>query len=844
MGVIFLKVLNLSIVAGWLILAIVFLRAVFKSVPKWIMCTLWALVGLRLLFPFSLESIFSLIPSAETVPQSIIYSAEPEIHTGFAAANTVINPVVKTTFAPEVSSSVSPLKLLTDIFGIVWITGIGAMLIFALISYLRTRKKTAASVPVADQKYRVYECDDIESPFILGLLRPSIYIPSGMDAHTFESVYAHESAHIKRKDYIWKPLGFLLLSVYWFNPLMWMAYIMLSRDIEAACDEKVIGNMDKYERAAYSKALLACGKRERRISVCPLSFGETGVKGRVRSILNYKKPAFWIILVALTACVVLAICFLTNPKTKADDTEKNIMAENKVYGDDEIGSRAYKCTDTTVINTQTGLSNDQLELRLYSDGTLGYSQPIYSSHMPMGNWYIENNVLITKEDFAGPKYNYFDIVDGKLVYRESGSNGFLFYNLKDGTVFEEAHTISKVARNYEPAFTSDTQDTAAYIQNWFDFRSNGNMISSFHFTGNSPSERISIGLYDDDTCIMDFGKAGYARDGHYMFTQNGLEIEAYNGYLRLVFKLAWNKKDALEIYDGFKADGIVFNAELSSPRYEDLGLYDGIMLQHYNLDYAEPKPQFEFTEHDLYPTPEVSGKAYQCIDDRLIQGDWSNRLTIELYEDHSINFPQPPYSSYLVMGMWYTENDLVYFGDNVFKIVDGDLVYVSGNGFPFYNVEEGMVFKYKEDLTEKSSGKRVGLSVGGNIPYGHEIDDSYETKPALSYEEDKEVGGKTYKCTDETVLERVGTSNDMLVISLYDNGDMSYTQPLISSYIPFDGKWSIEDGRLVLRDGGYINYFDMVDGNLVFVKEGSSGFGFFNIPDGAVFTRQYDISGY
>ncbi|MBR6474401.1 MAG: hypothetical protein IKS98_03020 [Lachnospiraceae bacterium] len=833
MGVIFLKVLNLSIVAGWLILAIVFLRAVFKSVPKWIMCTLWALVGLRLLFPFSLESIFSLIPSAETVPQSIIYSAEPEIHTGFAAANTVINPVVKTTFAPEVSSSVSPLKLLTDIFGIVWITGIGAMLIFALISYLRTRKKTAASVPVADQKYRVYECDDIESPFILGLLRPSIYIPSGMDAHTFESVYAHESAHIKRKDYIWKPLGFLLLSVYWFNPLMWVAYIMLSRDIEAACDEKVIGNMDKYERAAYSKALLACGKRERRISVCPLSFGETGVKGRVHSILNYKKPAFWIILVALTACVVLAICFLTNPKTKADDTEKNIMAENKAYGDDEIGSRAYKCTDTTVINTQTGLSNDQLEIRLYSDGTLGYSQPIYSSHMPMGNWYIENNVLITKEVFAGPKYNYFDIVDGKLVYRESGSNGFLFYNLKDGTVFEEAHTISKVARNYEPAFTSDTQDTAAYIQNWFDFRSNGNMISSFHFTGNSPSERISIGLYDDDTCIMDFGKAGYARDGHYMFTQNGLEIEAYNGYLRLVFKLAWNKKDALEIYDGFKADGIVFNAELSSPRYEDLGLYDGIMLQHYNLDYST-------YQEDLYS--KVAGKVFWCVDDRLIQNDWSNTLILKFYEDGSVDYPMPFYSSLIKQGYWYTDEEHIYFCGLCFDYVDGNLVLKDGK-FRYYNVEEGMVFKYKEDLTEKSSGVMKPDLGMLTIPSGHETDQDFLTKAAPSYEEDKEVGGKTYICNVDDYESRLSLGEDSLKIYLFDNGDMTYSQPLYSSYLPFRGKWYIEDDKLVLKDNG-LSYFDIVDGNLVYRAAESVGLMSYNIKDGAVFTRQYDISGY
>ncbi|MBO4782080.1 MAG: hypothetical protein J5522_06750 [Lachnospiraceae bacterium] len=841
MGAIFIKVLNLSIVAGWLILAIVILRAVFKSVPKWIMCSLWALVGLRLLFPFSLESIFSLVPSAETVPQSIIYSEEPEIHTGFATANTIINPVVKTTFTPEVSSSVNPLKYWTDIIGIVWLVGIGALLLFALASYIRMRKKTAAAVPLSGMN--VYECDDIESPFILGLIRPRIYIPSGMDARTFESVYAHETAHLKRKDYIWKPLGFLLLAVYWFNPLMWVAYIMLSRDIEAACDEKVISNMDKFERAAYSKALLACGKRERRISVCPLSFGETGVKGRVRSILNYKKPAFWIILVALIACVVLAVCFLTNPKNeKEDDMGKDISVENKIYGDAEIGSKAYKCTDTTVVNTQTGLSNDQFELRLYSDGTLGYSQPMYSSHLPLGNWYIKDNVLITKENFEGPKYNYFDIEGGNLVYRQEGSSGFLFYQIKDGTVFEEDYNISETKRDYEPAFTLDDKDNDLYIKKWFEARSNGNMVASFHYMGESPSDRISIGLYDDDRCIIDFAKTGYAREGWYNFTQDGLEIEAMNGYLRLVFQPTWSSVDTLNIYNGIKADIMVFEAWLSSPRYEDLGLYDGIRLQYYDLDYAEVRSQFELTGHDLYPSSEVRGKAYQCIDDRLIQGDWSNNLTIELYEDYSINFPQPPYSSYLPNGIWYTANDLVYFGDNVFKIVDEDLVYVSGKGFPYYNVEEGMVFKYKEDLTEISSGNETLDLSFMTIPEGHESL-QYPLKPAMSYEDDKEIGGKTYICNVDDYESRLSLGEDSLKIYLFDNGDMTYSQPAFSSYAPFRGRWYIEDDKLVLVDDG-LSYFDIVDGNLVYRAGGSVGLRSYTLKDGAVFTRQFDISGY
>ena len=236
----------------------------------------------------------------------------------------------------------------------------------------------------------------------------------------------------------------------------------------------------------------------------------------------------------------------------------------------------------------------------------------------------------------------------------------------------------------------------------------------------------------------------------------------------------------------------------------------------------------------------MRGKAYQCIDDRLIQGDWSNNLTIELYEDYSINFPQPPYSSYLPNGIWYTANDLVYFGDNVFKIVDEDLVYVSGKGFPYYNVEEGMVFKYKEDLTEKSSGNETWDFSFITIPRGHESL-QYPPKIAMSYEDDKEVGGKTYICNINDYESGLGNKN--LVVYLYDNGDMTYSQSALSSYAPFNAKWYMEDDKLVLVDGG-LSYFDIVDGNLVYRAGESVGLKSYIIKDGAVFTRQYDISGY
>ncbi|MCR4992461.1 MAG: M56 family metallopeptidase [Lachnospiraceae bacterium] len=782
MGTLFIKVLNMSIIAGWLVLAIVLLRAFFRKIPKWIMCALWALVAVRLLFPLPFESVFSLVPSVETVPQDIIYSQEPAIHTGIPTANAVINPVISDMFAPvndtamitdqetdmeltpeaaaDTGVTYSPIKVWTDVLGIVWVAGIGAMLLFALFSYLKMRRKTAASI-LYDYAYTgaenrgfqgnskksgtpVYECDDIDSPFILGLFRPKIYVPSGMDAVTLRSVCSHESAHLRRKDYIWKPLGFMLLSVYWFNPLMWVAYILLSGDIEAACDEKVIENMDRHERAAYSQALLNCGKHERRFSVCPLSFGETGVKGRVKSILNYKKPAFWIIIIALAACVVVGVCFLTNPKkeneVKAMDDKEQMTAESgtplqgvfasgkaaKPYSEDkEIGGKVYVCTDTTVVNEQTKLSNDSLQLSLYSDGTISYSQPIYSSHMPMGNWYIEGDTLVIKEDMFK---NYFDIVDGNLVYRENGSSGFLFYNFPDGTVFERKYQLPEKTHEYEPAVTFADLSDEEYVKKWYETRSNGKMVSSFHYFGNTPLDRISIGLYQDDTCIVDFAKTGYSREGGYLFGQYGLELIFGNAYMELKFDL--DLDGVTEPYvNGLSVPEIKFNLERSTRKCDDLGLYDGTKLEYYPFDYVEPGPGAAYGEagtliienpdgtlttkydlakatgddEDLYN--KVAGKVFSCTDERLkLNNNWSDTLVLKFYKDGTASYNIPLYSSILPGNNWYIDGDYVLFYGLKFKFENGNLVYSGLGPLMFFNLLEGMVFKYQEDLTEPTSG--------------------------------------------------------------------------------------------------------------------------------------------
>lgn len=316
MAAVFLKLLNLSISASWLVLAVLVLRLISKRSPKWVNVLLWGIVALRLVLPFSIESALSLIPSAETVsPAAVQFDPAPTITSGVSIIDNAVNPSLSEHFAAVPTASVNPLYVWTEIAGWVWLIGLGAMLLYALVSYLRLRRRVSVSLPIRD---RIYLCDAISSPFILAVVKPHIYLPSGLDEVQRQNVLAHERAHLARRDHWWKPLGFALLAVYWFNPVLWLAYTLLCRDIELACDEKVIRDMDVAAKKAYSIALLSCSTHRNQISACPLAFGEVGVKERVRNALHYKKPAFWVVAASVAVCVVVAVCFLTDPPTDTD----------------------------------------------------------------------------------------------------------------------------------------------------------------------------------------------------------------------------------------------------------------------------------------------------------------------------------------------------------------------------------------------------------------------------------------------------------------------------------------------------------------------------------------------
>ncbi len=316
---IFLWFFNRAVAASWLILAVVVLRLLLKKAPKWITCALWGICALRLVLPFSLQSVLSLIPSAQTVVPESIYTQSPQIDSGIPAIDNNVNeyfvqgtmPIVPDS-APETIITNEPTAAfnLVSVLFIVWVIGILALLIYAVVSYVKLKRCVKGASML---EKGVFESAGVSSPFILGIFNPKIYLPLNMDEETKTYVLSHERAHLSRGDHILKLLGFVILSLYWFSPLVWVAYILFCRDIELACDEKVVSKLEKNSRADYAQALLSCATQKRTFSACPIAFGEVSIKDRVKSALNYKKPMLWVIIAAVITTVAVAVCFLTDP---------------------------------------------------------------------------------------------------------------------------------------------------------------------------------------------------------------------------------------------------------------------------------------------------------------------------------------------------------------------------------------------------------------------------------------------------------------------------------------------------------------------------------------------------
>ncbi len=355
----FLEVVNMSISASWIVLAVLLFRFLLKKAPKWINVLLWGIVAVRLICPFSFESALSLIPSSQTINPEVALN-QPVINSGMSVIDNVINPIIsETTLSFQPEKDINFFQFIMPFLAELWFVGVAALLIYTLVSFLRLQSKIDTAVLLRDN---IFQSENVVSPYVLGLVKPKIYLPFNINGQDMEHVIAHEQAHIQRKDYLWKPLGFMILTLHWFNPLVWLGYVMLCRDIELACDEKVVKEFNNEQRADYSQALLTCSVNRRMIAACPLAFGEIGVKNRVKTVLNYKKPAFWVAAIAFIAVIVVALCFLTNPVSKT-----NLTAVQGYYKSEQIIYNESKLKD---LPEKVYFITDEYELKVFSDNSL------------------------------------------------------------------------------------------------------------------------------------------------------------------------------------------------------------------------------------------------------------------------------------------------------------------------------------------------------------------------------------------------------------------------------------------------------------------------------------------
>ena len=511
MSDLFLKVVNMSISASYLVLAVLLLRLILKKAPKWISVLLWGIVAVRLICPFSIESMLSLIPTVETISPEIMMDRTPEISTGITAVDTVVNPIITESFTPEPMASVNPLQILIPVSANLWMLGIIVMLGYTAVSYFLLQRKVATAVRL---KNNIYQSENVDSPFVLGIVKPRIYLPFRMGGENLAHVIAHEEAHIRRKDHWWKPLGFVLLALHWFNPLMWVGYILLCRDIELACDEKVIREMDNETKADYMQALVSCSVNRRMIAACPLAFGEVGVKERVKTMMNYKKPAFWIVIAAIALCIVVAVCFLTNPVNRIENIDNPALLEfpgvkwlatpEEVIAaleltEEQIRSQTYSSPDAASDSCYLSVINIP-----YFDQTAQYATFEFLNNNGKGyrlfriNLYLDENADMDKVNATLTKAYGQGTGESYLNYT-IGSNGELreFKSGGDATLNFLANNLPNgySAQSMRDAVLSIVEDPEYTIENWVSSTKGTEILSA--------DEQALIAKYYEDNSITD-----------------------------------------------------------------------------------------------------------------------------------------------------------------------------------------------------------------------------------------------------------------------------------------------------------------------------------------------------
>ena len=402
----FMELLNMALLATWIMLAVILFRAILKKwLPRRVVILGWLLVVFRLVCPFTIESVVSLIPSGKPIPMDIPYSQTPTIHVGVPLIDKPVNSLLTEHMAPTPEVSVNPLQIAFTVAFVIWLIGVAALLVYTILSYILLRRRVRLAVKLSANERlphsaTLWQSEAVNSPFILGMFKPRIYLPYGMDDETLTHVLAHESAHLRRLDHITKLLAFLVCTVYWFHPLVWVCYVLFCRDMEAACDERVVKDMDDMSRRAYAHVLLSCASGRRMRPFCPPAFGETDVKSRIKGVLSYKKPLLWLIVAAILILAVLGVFLLTDPvETYQESVPHHFLYDGCPISDVE-GFTLYAVKFTW--SEEHRLASMDMCFSNATGDWIGYGEPFAIYREESGEWV---DVSITDDVFHLPMYH-------------------------------------------------------------------------------------------------------------------------------------------------------------------------------------------------------------------------------------------------------------------------------------------------------------------------------------------------------------------------------------------------------------------------------------------------------
>ncbi len=767
---VFLKLVNMSIDACWLVLAVLVLRFIFKKAPKWINDILWGIVAVRLVCPFSLKSIFSLMPDTETISQNVLNSQGTQISGEVSAVTAQLSSAVAQALPPETTGTYPALSV-TFILSMVWLCGVVIMFMYAAGSYISIFHRLREAVAVEDNAYL---CDRISSPFVFGVIKPRIYLSPNLSQSDTSYVILHEKAHIKRRDYIRKPLGFLLLSVYWFNPAIWLAFILFCRDIELACDERVIKQLGTENKKAYSQALINCSAPQRTVAACPVAFGETGVKSRIKSILNYKKPAFWVIAVALIACLVAAVCLLTDPKKENGFPDGWYKLGEAVYTD---GGSVFDPDTADAVQIEIDESS------IY----------FWSGEQLMQGGLFEKTEL-SEENFA----SLFKNSDGF-------ENGLTADSLKKGN--KQVITLSRTGK-YVGDFlymVLEQKDGTVYCA-YADFNGESpesiDTIYKMEFT--QPSGTVSsLPYFDTDVPSLD-----------------ATVLEVHEGLLLVKAESSSNEDWDRKIY--VSLNGVEIPEAKKGSKVTIY--YDGVIAETYPEQLLKPYYINVWEDGNILASYALSGDAYKIYAYQNPASDVAVQIMLSQSDDR-FSFAWSPLSSYFAYGKYELTEDRL-----TLKTDDGENIYVfdrRDDGFAFDEENSDKIPAYK---ASEESDKLINP-----VPDGAVFTESGSTNAQMPTQKSMILDKIIFDIDGDGINEVCILSSNPLIsadyftINAYSNGKVEYS----GCYVPGNISLKFEKGedgktrvKLTKPESHEVHVYDIsVNGDRVILSENGKELG-------------------